>query len=90
MWWTVAKEAVAIWSRLKDARQGAALAYYSVFSLGPIILIAIAEAGLFFGQDAVTTQVMSSKRDAGRHRREGGCWQAQAVPSQVLLQPSLG
>ena len=60
MWWTVAKEAVANWSSHKDARQGAALAYYSVFSLGPIILIAIALAGLFFGQDAVTAQVMSS------------------------------
>jgi membrane protein len=60
MWWTVAKEAVSNWSSHKDARQGAALAYYSVFSLGPIILIAIAVAGLFFGQDAVTAQVLSS------------------------------
>lgn len=60
MWWTVAKTAVANWSSHKDARQGAALAYYSVFSLGPIILIAIAVAGLFFGQDAMTAQVMSS------------------------------
>jgi membrane protein len=34
--------------------------HYSVFSLGPIILIAVAVAGLFFGQDAVTAQVMSS------------------------------
>jgi membrane protein len=60
MWWTVAKEAATNWSRHKDARQGAALAYYSVFSLGPIIVIAIAIAGLFFGHDAVTSQVTSS------------------------------
>jgi len=59
MWWTVAKEAATNWSAHKDARQGAALAYYSVFSLGPIILIAIAVAGLL-GHDAVTPQVMSS------------------------------
>ena len=49
-----------------------------MFSLGPIILIAIAEAGLFFGQDAVTTQVMSllkgmlggtgAKADAGKRK----------------------
>ena len=63
MWWTVAKEAVANWSDHKDARQGAALAYYSVFSLGPIILIATAVAGLLFGQEAVTGQVMSSLKD---------------------------
>jgi membrane protein len=60
MWWTVAKEAASNWSGHKDARQGAALAYYSVFSLGPIIVIAIAVAGLFFGHEAVTSQVISS------------------------------
>jgi len=63
MWWTVLKEAAANWSSHKDARQGAALAYYSVFSLGPIIVIAIAVAGLLFGHDAVTGQVMSSIKD---------------------------
>jgi membrane protein len=60
MWWTVAKEAATNWSSHKDARQGAALAYYSVFSLGPVIVIAIAIAGLFFGHEAVTSQVTSS------------------------------
>ena len=60
MWWTVVKEAATNWSGHKDARQGAALAYYSVFSLGPIIVIVIAVAGLLFGHDAVTAQVMSS------------------------------
>lgn len=60
MWWTVVKEAATNWSIHKDARQGAALAYYSVFSLGPIIVIAIAVAGLLFGRDAVSSQLMSS------------------------------
>jgi membrane protein len=63
MWWTVTKEAAANWSSHKDARQGAALAYYSVFSLGPIIVIAIAVAGLFFGHEAVTSQVTGSLKD---------------------------
>jgi membrane protein len=63
MWWTVAKEAAGNWSSHKDSRQGAALAYYSVFSLGPIIVIAIAVAGFFFGRDAVSGQVASSIRD---------------------------
>jgi membrane protein len=53
MWWTVTKEAATNWSLHKDARQGAALAYYSVFSLGPIIVIAIAVAGLLFGREAI-------------------------------------
>ena len=63
MWWTVMKEAATNWSSHKDARQGAALAYYSVFSLGPIIVIAIAVAGLLFGRDAVTSQMMSSIKE---------------------------
>jgi membrane protein len=41
----------------KAARLGAALAYYSIFSLGPLMLIAISVAGLLFGQEAVQGQV---------------------------------
>jgi membrane protein len=63
MLWTVAKEAAGNWSSHKDSRQGAALAYYSVFSLGPIMVIAIAVAGFFFGRDAVSGQVASSIKD---------------------------
>jgi membrane protein len=60
MLWTVVKEAAGNWSSHKDSWQGAALAYYSVFSLGPIIVIAIAVAGFFFGREAVSGEVASS------------------------------
>jgi len=63
MLWTVIKEAAENWSIHKDSRQGAALAYYSVFSLGPIIVIVMAVAGFFFGKDAVSGQVASSIKD---------------------------
>jgi membrane protein len=58
-WWVLFKDAAANWAAHKDARQGAALAYYSVFSLGPLMVIAIAVAGLVFGQDAVRGEVGS-------------------------------
>ncbi|MBV9560100.1 MAG: YihY/virulence factor BrkB family protein [Bradyrhizobium sp.] len=58
--WNILKEAASNWSAHKDARQGAALAYYSVFSIGPVIVIAIAIAGVLFGRDAVTGQVAAS------------------------------
>jgi membrane protein len=58
--WTIAKQAALNWSDHKDARQGAALAYYSVFSIGPVIVIAIAVAGLAFGRDAVNGEVAAS------------------------------
>jgi tripartite-type tricarboxylate transporter receptor subunit TctC len=51
------KETANNWVDHKDARLGAALAYYSIFSVGPLVLIAIAVAGLLFGQDAVRGEV---------------------------------
>jgi membrane protein len=58
--WTIAKEAAFKWSDHRDARQGAALAYYSVFSIGPVVVIAIAIAGLAFGREAVNGEVAAS------------------------------
>jgi membrane protein len=55
--WLLIKTTVENWSAHKDAVQGAALAYYSVFSVGPLMVIAIAIAGLVFGQDAARGQV---------------------------------
>lgn len=43
------------WLRHRDARVGAALAYYSVFSLWPLLLIVVSVAGLVFGAESVTT-----------------------------------
>jgi membrane protein len=63
MLWAIAKEAGKKWSGHKDSRQGAALAYYSVFSIGPLIVIAIAIAGSVFGRDAVSGQVALSIKD---------------------------
>lgn len=58
--WPVAKDAGNQWLAHKDARMGAALSYYSVFSIGPLILIAVAIAGLVFGREAVQGQVADS------------------------------
>jgi membrane protein len=41
----------------KVPRLGAALAYYTIFSVGPLLLIAVAMAGIFFGQQAAQGQV---------------------------------
>ena len=68
-WWALTKEAAASWVNHKDAQLGAALAYYSIFSLGPLMVIAIAIAGLAFGQEAVRGEVGSQLKgllgDAG-------------------------
>lgn len=60
--WTLLKTSAANWMAHKDARLGAALAYYSIFSLGPITIIAMAVAGLFFGRDVVQGEVSAAMK----------------------------
>src|SRR4029453_8197310 len=62
MIWTVLKTAVDQWFTHRSARLGAALAYYSVFSMGPLLLIVISVAGLFFGADGVRGSLTSQFR----------------------------
>ena len=61
-WWALFSHAASQWSVHKDARLGAALAYYSVFSIGPLIVVAVVVAGLIFGQDAVRGEVAEALR----------------------------
>ncbi len=60
--WTVFVAAGNDWLRHRDARLGAALAYYSVFSLGPLLLIVVSVAGLFFGREVVSTALNDQLR----------------------------
>jgi len=46
------------WKEDKASRLSAALAYYTIFSLAPLLIIVIAVAGLFWQQQAVQQQVM--------------------------------
>jgi membrane protein len=67
--WALLTKAVNAWFRHRSARLGAALAYYSVFSLGPLLLIVTAIAGIFFGADvarsSITAQFRSMLGDTG-------------------------
>lgn len=51
------------WNAHDAPQMGAALAYYTLFSMAPILIIAIAVAGLLFGVDAA--------RDGVSHQMEG-------------------
>jgi len=48
----------------KVPRLGAALAYYTIFSLAPLLLIVIAIAGLAFGHDAAQGKIFEQLRGA--------------------------
>ena len=47
------KDAANEWLADKASRLGAALAYYTLFSLAPLLVLVIGIAGLVFGQQAV-------------------------------------
>lgn len=57
--WDLIKTTIKEWQEDKAARLGAALAYYTIFSLAPLLVIAIAVAGLVFGQEAAQGQIMN-------------------------------
>jgi len=54
---TLLKATYSEWSRDKVPRMGAALAYYTIFSLAPLLVIAIAIAGLAFGVQAAQGEI---------------------------------
>jgi hypothetical protein len=67
--WLLTRDTAVGWVNHKDAQLGAALAYYSVFSFGPLIVIAVAIAGFIFGQDAARGEVEVQLRGAPRRCR---------------------
>ncbi len=51
------------WNQNKDAKMGAALAYYAVFSIAPLLIFAIRIAGVVYGEDAAQGKVVEHLRD---------------------------
>jgi membrane protein len=56
--WHLLKETIAEWEADKASRLAAALAYYAAFSLAPLLVIAIAIAGLVFGDEAAQGEIV--------------------------------
>lgn len=52
------KETFSEWSKDKASRLSAALAYYTVFSLAPLLIIVIAIAGAVFGEEAARGEIV--------------------------------
>jgi membrane protein len=84
--WTLVKEAASAWIDDYAPSMGAAIAYYTMFSIAPLLLIAIAVAGLAFGQEAANGEVMAQL--GGMMGQDG----AKAVESMIRAanEPSKG
>jgi membrane protein len=56
--WQLLKDAAISWLDDYAPSMGAALAYYTLFSIAPLLLIVISVAGLFFGEQAARGEIM--------------------------------
>lgn len=87
------KQAVASWSNDYAPSMGAALAYYTVFSIAPLLLIVISVAGLVFGQEAARGEIFAQL--AGLMGEQGaaavqGMLQAVNKPTEGIVATVIG
>jgi membrane protein len=61
--WGMLREAFNEWMEVNAPRLGASLAYYTVFSLAPLLLIAIAVAGGVYGEQAARGEIYAEVKD---------------------------
>lgn len=78
--------AASDWQKDNALRLGAALSYYTVFSLGPLLLLSIGIAGLWFGEQAARGEL------SGQLQQLVGPDGAQAIEAMVAnaKKPSSG
>ncbi|HEY4085542.1 MAG TPA: YihY/virulence factor BrkB family protein [Bryobacteraceae bacterium] len=61
--WTLLKTTFNAWNDHEAPRLGAALAFYAVLSLAPLVILAIAILGLFFSQGAARDELLTQVRN---------------------------
>ena len=63
LFWVLTKAAASSWVDDYAQSMGAALAYYTLFSVAPLLLIVISVAGLVFGVEAARGEIIGQLRD---------------------------
>ena len=61
-WWGLVERAATAWVDDRAQSMGAALAYYTVFSLAPLLLIVVGLAGWVFGPEAARGEIFGQLR----------------------------
>jgi membrane protein len=95
--WQLLKQSFNEWYADKAPRLGAALAYYTIFSLAPLLLIAVALASMVFGDKAARGEIVGEIENTmgapaataieemlKRNYETGGSWPA-TITGLVLL-----
>jgi len=61
--WQLIKETFAKWYKDNPAQRGAAIAFYAIFAIAPLLVIAVALAGSIFGIQATENQIVGALQD---------------------------
>ncbi len=60
--WQLLKDSALKWNADDAASMGAAIAYYTIFSIAPLLIIILAVAGFVFGAEAARNQIFAEMR----------------------------
>ncbi len=83
--WRLLEATAASWLEDYAPSMGAALAYYTMFSIAPLLLIVISFAGLVFGQEAASGEIFRQLRDL---MGDPGAQAVQAMVASVTEAPA--
>jgi len=86
--WQLLRETVTSWSNDYAPSMGAALSYYTLFSIAPLLLIVISIAGMVFGREAaqgeIVAQLQGLMGEDGAHAVQGLLESASKPEASVL------
>jgi membrane protein len=55
--WETLKETAGVWQQNQAFQMAGALAFYTMLSIAPLLLVVVSVSGIFFGEDAVTGEL---------------------------------
>lgn len=59
LWWRTLRQAIELWLERNAFSYAGSLAFYTLFSLAPTVIIAVAVIGVVFGEDAAQGQIVA-------------------------------
>jgi membrane protein len=70
-WWRITRDAVGLWLGSNAFSYAGALAFYTLFSLAPVVIIAVSVIGIVLGEEAAQGQIVAQLQDVmGRQAAE--------------------
>ena len=62
-WWKITRDAVQLWLDRHAFSHAASLAFYTLFSLAPVVIIAVSVVGVVLGEQAAQGQIVAKIED---------------------------